>query len=86
MSQRLKHDYERLEEIYGEEKIKATDIANIFRVGQKSSQPCPLIVKFSDSNVKQNYIDITFGKELTVKKGNEIVKIGATHDRTMKQR
>ena len=86
MSQRLKHDYERLKEIYGEEKIKATDIANIFRVGQKSSKPRPLIVKFSDSNIKQNYIDITLGKELSVKKGNEIVKIGVTHDRTMKQR
>jgi len=83
---RLKDDYEKLVEIYGAENVKPSDINGIFRVGKKSQLPRPLIVKFKDSNTKQIYCVMSFGKRLTIRHENEIINIVAAHDKTKKQR
>ena len=83
---RIRHDFERLKDINGEDNIDAQEISNVFRVGKKSETARPLIVKFKDQITKEKYIERTFGKKLTVKKGHEIIEIGVTHDRTEKQR
>ena len=84
---RIKHDYDCLAEIFGEQNIEPTDIANIFRVGKKNEEnPRPLIVKFNDFKTKQKYCNLSFGKTLQVRANNEIINVAVAHDKTKKQR
>ena len=83
---RMKHDFEKLKEMYGESEIAPSDVSNLFRVGKKGESPRPLIVKFKDYDTKQIFVDKTFGFSLKVKSEHEIIEIGATHDKTEKQR
>ena len=86
IEQRIKHDFECIQEIYGEDVAKKDDISNIFRVGKKSEKARPLVIKFCDGNKKQEYCSWSFGKRLEIKRENEIFKIAVSHDRTPKQR
>ena len=84
---RLKHDFDCLRELYQPEFVEQNEINNLFRVGKKNDLNArPLIVKFRDYDIKEKYITETFGKELSLTRNNEIIKIAATHDKTEKQR
>ena len=83
---RIKHDYDCLVKIIGQQECDPTDIANIFRVDKKSDRPRPLIVKFHDIKIKQKYCNLVFGKELKLRVQNESIGVAVTHDKTMKQR
>ena len=85
IEQRIKHDFESIVNLYAPETVTPNEISNIFRVGKKSDNARPL-VKFSDQIVKKKYVERTFGKKLSLKVGNEIIGIPATHDKTNKQR
>ena len=86
VAERIKHDYERFVDLYGSDTARKEDIDNIYRVGKKSTDPRPLVIKFTDTDTKQKYCKLTFGKDLTLRWENEIIKVAATHDRTPKQR
>ena len=83
---RIKHDYQCLGEIYGYNVVKTDHISNLFRVGKKTERSRPLIVKFNDQIIKENYVKLSFGKKLTLKQNQEIINVSATHDKTKKQR
>ena len=84
---RIKHDYDCLTQIFGEQNTEPTDIANIFRVGKKNEErPRPLIVKFNDVQTKQKYCRMSFGKTLKLRADNEIINVAVAHDKTKKQR
>ena len=83
---RIKHDYEKLVEIFGSDNIRCTDIANIYRVGKITDIARPLVVRFNNIDTKKKYCDLSFGKKLSLKFENEVVNISVTHDKTKKQR
>ena len=83
---RIKYDYQCLREIYGSNIVKTDHISNLFRVGKKTERSRPLIVKFNDQTIKENYVKLSFGKKLTLKQNREIINVSATHDKTKKQR
>ena len=85
IEERMKHDFTLLRGIYKSD-VPAADIINLFRVGKKSNNARPLVVRFKDSQTKEMYVAKTFGKKLTVKSNNEIINIPAAHDKTQKQR
>ena len=84
---RLKHDFECLQKVYDTDFVMHNDISNLFRVGKKNENNArPLVVKFRDTETKEKFIARTFGKELSLTIGNEIIKIAASRDKTIKQR
>ena len=86
INSRMKHDYDLLKELYRPADILATDILNIFRVGKKTENARPLVVKFKDALTKEKYCSLTFGKKLSIRRNNEVINIPASHDRTKNQR
>ena len=82
-AERMKHDYKRLEEAYGQT-IEHTEILTMFRVGKKEpNKTRPLVIKFSDIELKKNYLKKS--GDLKIKHGNEIIPVYASIDRTEKQ-
>ena len=86
---RLLFDFKCLSEIYGARNVKKADISNLFRVGKVTEgKDRPLVVRFSGHDITQKYCDRSFNidDDLTIKSGNEIIKIAVAHDKTQKQR
>ena len=84
---RMKYDFERFKEMYGEQNVDSHDIMNIYRIGKRKPEHSrPLIIIFKDYETKNEYVKRSFGKELHVKQNNEIIKIAVTHDKTENQR
>lgn len=85
---RIKHDYDCMKQVIGEQNTDPTDIVNIFRVGKKNEdgRARPLIVKYHDVKIKQKYCNMAFGKNLKLRANNEIIDIAVSHDKTIKQR
>ena len=82
-AERMKHDYKRLEEAYGQT-IEHTEILTMFRVGKKEpNKTRPLVIKFSDIELKKNYLKKS--GDLKIKHGNEIIPVYASINRTEKQ-
>ena len=86
-SERMKHDFESIRKLYEPGFLKSSHISNLFRVGKKSNNARPLVVKFTDIQTKNTIKDLSFGKKLTLKTNqSEILEISVSHDRTPKQR
>ena len=82
--ERMKKDYEVLNEAYNQKFAKNTDIDACFRVGKKTDSVRPLIVSFKNEEIKKTML--SQGRELSIKRNNEEIRIYSSIDRTQKQR
>ena len=82
--ERMKKDYEVLNEAYNQKFAKNTDIDACFRVGKKTESVRPLIVSFKNEEIKKTML--SQGRELSIKRNNEEIRIYSSIDRTQKQR
>ena len=84
ISNRMKHDYNMLKNMYKDTSLEHNEIISLFRVGKKSTASRPLVIKYSGIEKKKQMLFAS--KNLTLSHNGEDIEIFATIDRTPKQR